>query len=437
MLRSIQIDGFKSLRNFKLDIKKGLNVFVGPNGSGKTNILRCFELISYIFSESLSDSIAKMGDISSIFDAQNDKKMIEIKLNGQCALNGRNRSGKDNSASEIQEVSLVEYEMELQILLDDSSLNPVRYPSQRITLDYKEKNGNSYDKIHVVCKENHANRVEIGEKIENLSSNIFSQINEFLMFEKDVLIEYSIIDICNRITNIDRSNILFRPIIRDIYVGKPYNIDPIFIRSKESISKKSGIASDGSGLYATLYHLNQVDSEKVKFTEITDQLAMVCPGLQKIEVLSDNDKNIVVNAKFENDSGKQYKLPLSYLSDGTLKWLSLITAILEGKAFFAMEEPENFLHVQMQKEFVDKIRENSDELESDANICFLISTHSESLIDYLSAEELILVDVENGYTQIRRIKNLNLVANVIEEKGLALGWLHRSGLLSQNPEFFS
>jgi ABC-type uncharacterized transport system ATPase subunit len=38
MITKIQVDGFKSLNDFKLKIKPGLNFFIGPNGSGKTTM---------------------------------------------------------------------------------------------------------------------------------------------------------------------------------------------------------------------------------------------------------------------------------------------------------------------------------------------------------------------------------------------------------------
>ena len=43
MITKIKVDGFKSLKNFELELHEGLNILVGPNGSGKTNIVLFFE----------------------------------------------------------------------------------------------------------------------------------------------------------------------------------------------------------------------------------------------------------------------------------------------------------------------------------------------------------------------------------------------------------
>jgi AAA15 family ATPase/GTPase len=48
MLRRIQVTGFKSLDQFELGFSQGLNIIVGPNGSGKTNIINFLEFLSHL-----------------------------------------------------------------------------------------------------------------------------------------------------------------------------------------------------------------------------------------------------------------------------------------------------------------------------------------------------------------------------------------------------
>src|SRR5690606_34587228 len=67
----------------------------------------------------------------------------------------------------------------------------------------------------------------------------------------------------------------------------------------------------------------------------------------------DNMLKIIVTMSDENGN---YDLPFSTMSDGTVKWITLITAILTNKSIFAVEEPENYLHPLMQKEIVSIVR---------------------------------------------------------------------------------
>jgi hypothetical protein len=44
LISDLHADGFKSLSDFDLHFKKGLNVLTGPNGAGKTNICQALGL---------------------------------------------------------------------------------------------------------------------------------------------------------------------------------------------------------------------------------------------------------------------------------------------------------------------------------------------------------------------------------------------------------
>ena len=72
MITEITVDGFRSLSSFSMPIKLGLNILVGPNGSGKTNIILFFEFLSRIATDPLSEAISKCGGAGSIFQKTNE-----------------------------------------------------------------------------------------------------------------------------------------------------------------------------------------------------------------------------------------------------------------------------------------------------------------------------------------------------------------------------
>lgn len=67
MLRRIQVSGFKSLQNFDLALRPGMNVLIGPNGSGKTNIINFIEFLSFLSRDSLLDAVGRSGGAGRIF----------------------------------------------------------------------------------------------------------------------------------------------------------------------------------------------------------------------------------------------------------------------------------------------------------------------------------------------------------------------------------
>ena len=56
MITKVKIDGYKSLKNLELEMKN-LMVIIGPNASGKSNLLDALQLISLACTEkSLKDA---------------------------------------------------------------------------------------------------------------------------------------------------------------------------------------------------------------------------------------------------------------------------------------------------------------------------------------------------------------------------------------------
>ena len=66
MITQIEVDGFKSLSNFRMNLTPGLNVLVGPNGSGKTNIVSVFEFLAHIIESDLSEATSFLGGSGAI-----------------------------------------------------------------------------------------------------------------------------------------------------------------------------------------------------------------------------------------------------------------------------------------------------------------------------------------------------------------------------------
>jgi predicted ATPase len=61
MITKIEVDGFKSLSGFELNLNSGLNILVGPNGSGKTNIVLFFEFLSKLTTNQVGNAVSSVG----------------------------------------------------------------------------------------------------------------------------------------------------------------------------------------------------------------------------------------------------------------------------------------------------------------------------------------------------------------------------------------
>jgi predicted ATPase len=59
-LTQIEITGFKSIRDYSIDLAP-LNIFIGANGVGKSNLVSFFKLLNHMMTEHLQAYVAKSG----------------------------------------------------------------------------------------------------------------------------------------------------------------------------------------------------------------------------------------------------------------------------------------------------------------------------------------------------------------------------------------
>jgi len=234
----------------------------------------------------------------------------------------------------------------------------------------------------------------------------------------------------------------------DLVGGESFNIVPSKVKEMEDAATPPGIKKDGSGLATTLYAMktrkpkypndsrhiffilerNEKTYEPDNLKKIISYLKLANKTITDLDVINDPFDNRLIVKIYIKTGEYEAVLPLSSMSDGTIKWLTLISAILTSKTIFSIEEPENFLHPWMQAEIVKIMREH---IENKKNHSFvLMTTHSESLLNYSKPEEVIIVDLEDGKTIARRIKNLQLIKDEISNSGLGLGSFYFSDSLS-------
>ena len=83
----VHLKGYKSIRDMEIDFKAGLNIIIGPNGSGKTNFV---EFLDKAFHLQVSDSKAKTNSVIKFF--RNNQL---FNLNYSVKPNSRSKEAQD------------------------------------------------------------------------------------------------------------------------------------------------------------------------------------------------------------------------------------------------------------------------------------------------------------------------------------------------------
>lgn len=153
-----------------------------------------------------------------------------------------------------------------------------------------------------------------------------------------------------------------------------------------------------------------IEGVKNVFEGITDFSVQVLGGMVQIVIEED-----------------RWTIPASRLSDGTMRWLSLLAILLDPKPppLVCIEEPELGLHPDLMTPLARLLKDASERMQ------LIITTHSEALVDAFrhTPEDVLVCERREGSTTMRRLEREKL-AEWLEE--YSLGQLWSKGILGGN-----
>lgn len=459
MLKEIKVGGFKSFENTTFRINPGINAVIGPNGSGKTNFLALLEFLSNLARYPLQEAASRSGGAGELFRRVPDKDQtvisncIDIELSGKGTLDTRYIYGVYQYHTNRRTRNIhVEYTWRARIELIEKGTSLVYREQylgvsvfndpQSTTLQNKQSGGKRWHFI--------VSSAFDGRSFDN--PKIIDKLNRKAIAAVDVpppairARNYLQNDQASQRALFDMTDQFFSPsrkVTSDLVSGNTFNLDPSKIKQPEDIARVASISADGSGLAASLYriqenrprnfpaferaryrHIDQLDMDEIK-----ELFGIVNENIIDIEVENNALQNILIPlAHCQSNNNNTIKIPFSMLSDGTVKWFALALAVLSDQPILSIEEPENFLHPNVQKEFVSLVRSRiSDKPEE----FFIFTSHSETFINQCNPSELAIFYMKDGVTHVKYDIDADLIEREINETGFGLGYYYLSGALFQ------
>ncbi len=165
---------------------------------------------------------------------------------------------------------------------------------------------------------------------------------------------------------------------------------------------------------------------KERFKSILARIASKIPGIQGIKAIVTEDKRVLLQF---NDGAFADPFYAGQMSDGTLKIFAylLLMEDPEPPPFICIEEPENGLYHGLLDSLARELRSHATGKRNAPQV--FVTTHQPHFVDALSPREVwILEKAKDGFSMIRRVSDLALVQNLVDE-GLPLGGLWYSDYL--------
>jgi hypothetical protein len=225
--------------------------------------------------------------------------------------------------------------------------------------------------------------------LDGSSREFFSSLNPSAKDEFEHLLKLLL---QNQITNLQKDEF-------DQFI---FGFSRIFPSQKDrlKIKYRKFLNSDGSNLELILKKVLLNDYKRFEFKEWLD---LFIAEFRDIEISKDlKGKNELKFYEKFSDISISNKL----ISDGTFNILCLLTAVYQSDEpqFLCIEEPENGLNPYVIRKLVDFFRNAC----AEKGHYIWLNTHSQTLVECLEPEEVIVVDKINGETQVKQIKGMNL-----------------------------
>ncbi|MFT6178566.1 MAG: putative ATPase [Paracoccaceae bacterium] len=376
-IHRVQVQNFKSIG--KCDVRlTNLALLVGPNGSGKSNFLDTLAFIADSLNSSLEHAIRMRGGISDVRRRSHGKPRnfslrIDFKLGEILGHYALSIGAKSNRG--------------FQVLCEECSLG-----------------GNTLDSAHY--------QVEKG-KITQSSLALTPAASPDHLF----LVRLS-------------GEPDFGAVFKLLSGMSFYNLVPDAIREIQPVDEGQRLLRNGGNLASVFSQLPVKTKERV-----IDYLGAIVPGIESVKGKTIAGRETLEFKQTTEDEEKTQTFLASNMSDGTLRALGVLVAVLQGNAtapdtlpLVGIEEPEIALHPAASGILFDILREASEDHQ------VIVTSHSPDLLDndQIADNDLLSVALVDGATVIAPIDEASRAA--LRDKLYTPGELLRANQLSPDPD---
>ena len=428
-ITKVSVRNFRSIQAAELELGP-LTVLVGPNASGKSNLLDVLGFLGDIARYGLDSSITRRGGIDSI--------------------GRRNSSGGVSGPEVTLRYLLPDFAMEYGFSLGRKGRGEYRIRKEYARLESLET-GELLSEVEIanghLSKPNLNRmkpRISPGDSPEDEHHEWLPGITrqlESISGDQDLLLittdparmSILVAFVMSRFSedeersffDLDRNLDLLKDQLSRFQL---YHIFPNSLREPQKVADSHPLGESGENLASTLKEMIRRGNQFLP--DLKEALNFAVPGTVDIRV-SSAGSYYVIELKHVKDgtSKKGTWFDLSYESDGTIRLLAMLTALSQEPALslIGLEEPELAIHPGA----MAVLAETMNEAASRGQI--IVATHSPDLIDKLPIESLRAVSSERGSTKVGRVAEHQLKS---VREGLFLpGELHSmEGLEPENGE---
>lgn len=321
-----------------LDLElNSLNILIGANGSGKSNFIKAFKFLNQIINQNLEFFVAKSGGANTLLYF-GQKTTQQIKFSWEFGSNTYN--------------AILEVSADGKLIFAEEEI------SFHNSLYYSTPYYESLGKGHFETK--------LLEAKENQNNQIANYV------------------------------------IKAIKSWKIYHFhdtsDTALIKQNVDIDDNDYLKQDASNLAAYLYLLKETESNY--YQNIVDTIRLVAPFFDDFDLQPNRLNKTKIKLEWKEKGSDNY-FDANALSDGTLRFISLVTLLLQPPdklpQIILLDEPELGLHPYAIVVLANLLKQVI------AHTQVIISTQSVTLVNQFELEDIIVVEKRDGESIFQRL----------------------------------
>jgi len=299
-LRSLSLAGFRSYNNDLEQNKvklEDINIIIGANGAGKSNLISFLEMVSYMMTRGLRNYVAKQGGARSL---------LHYGLTHENKICGELHIHDAESRKEDTYLFCLEQTATDQLFLAQERMS---YQASGHFRPYERNFGSGHQEAALA---------DSWEPTERILRNYLERLKVF---------------------HFNDTTINAR------------------IRTSSNTSDDSYLRSDGGNIAAFLYRMRETPEELTYYKRIIQHIRLVLPQFYDFVLEPDRNENIALNWKLE---GVEEVFGAHQFSDGALRFVALTTLLLQpprtAPMTIILDEPEIGLHPYAISQLAREIR---------------------------------------------------------------------------------
>ncbi|KJU86070.1 ATPase [Candidatus Magnetobacterium bavaricum] len=392
-----------------MTFEKGLNVLIGPNGAGKSNICYALDLFAKVADGNVRTFLSERGGMTGCFTYTLGDNLSEKGICASCK--------GEIALSDSDEVLIYEYKIRLFIIGDTISIL-----NQELQLQKGSYKDNEFSIILEAKTETETVKDKAKSEARIIVSSVKIPTNDTDYIFMMLTSSYEEL-LGGKFFRVLSDNFDYCRLVREDLKGTTIlSIAPQVARERNDTIHPSEMLSDGKYLTNALYAM--INGNNIDLDDLKSLLEKVYRRFKDIGSISSED----TTRSFYILEGDDRKTPAKNLSDGTVKVIALLVGIYSQKTgTTVIEELENYLHPWVCQLLVEYFRDYFED-----KVCIL-TTHSETVLNALRPEEVVVVENKSGKTECTRLSEDSSIEEVIRDTGFGCGYFYVGGSIGGVP----